>query len=198
MLDATTLTTDITTLTVQSPNGDIYELTVNGSQIESLLQALSPTGPAYERLKAYVESRAANLAFVNQGLDFILNRGFGSALTVTSGPGFKFSTFGGIGGGWSRYNTGSHIDVSGLSMLAGIAMGNDVRQGRITLGAFFEGGWGNYDSHNSFSNSASVMGEIGLSFKPSEALPLSFDLGVQGYLGEREGVTGSLQIRYEF
>ena len=29
-------------------------------------------------------------------------------------------------------------------------------------------------------------------------LPLSLDLGVQGYVGKREGVTGSLQIRYAF
>ena len=36
------------------------------------------------------------------------------------------------------------------------------------------------------------------SLKPSKDLPLSFDLGVQGYVGKREGVTGSLQIRYEF
>jgi len=42
------------------------------------------------------------------------------------------------------------------------------------------------------------MGELGLSLKPSKDLPLSFDLGVQGYVGKREGVTGSLQIRYEF
>ena len=38
----------------------------------------------------------------------------------------------------------------------------------------------------------------GLTLKPSKDLPLSFDLGVQGYVGKREGVTGSLQIRFEF
>ena len=42
------------------------------------------------------------------------------------------------------------------------------------------------------------LGELGLTLKPSKDLPLSFDLGVQGYVGKREGVTGSLQIRYEF
>jgi hypothetical protein len=34
--------------------------------------------------------------------------------------------------------------------------------------------------------------------KPSAAIPLSFDLGVQGYVGKREGVTGSLQAKFEF
>jgi hypothetical protein len=42
------------------------------------------------------------------------------------------------------------------------------------------------------------MGELGLSLKPSQNLPLSFDLGVQGYTGNREGVTGSLQVKWEF
>ena len=43
------------------------------------------------------------------------------------------------------------------------------------------------------------IGEIGLTFRPSQStMPLSFDLGVQGYTGKREGVTGSLQIRWDF
>jgi outer membrane autotransporter protein len=42
------------------------------------------------------------------------------------------------------------------------------------------------------------MGELGLTLKPPKDLPLSFDLGVQGYVGKREGVTGSLQARWEF
>ncbi|MDR2695907.1 MAG: autotransporter domain-containing protein, partial [Deltaproteobacteria bacterium] len=42
------------------------------------------------------------------------------------------------------------------------------------------------------------IGELGLSLKPSKDLPLFFDLGVQGYVGKREGVTGSLQVRFEF
>jgi outer membrane autotransporter protein len=44
-------------------------------------------------------------------------------------------------------------------MLAGLAVGNDIPCGRLTLGAFFEGGWGNYNSYNSFSNAASVDGK---------------------------------------
>lgn len=39
------------------------------------------------------------------------------------------------------------------------------------------------------------IGEIGLSLTPSADLPLTVDLGVQGYTGQREGVIGSLLIR---
>ena len=42
------------------------------------------------------------------------------------------------------------------------------------------------------------MGEIGLTARPSLDAPLSFDLGVQGYAGTREGVSGSVRIKYEF
>lgn len=42
------------------------------------------------------------------------------------------------------------------------------------------------------------IGEIGLSLTPSVDLPLTVDLGVQGYTGKREGVSGSLQVKWEF
>jgi len=44
------------------------------------------------------------------------------------------------------------------------------------------------------------IGEIGVVFKPVETLPLTIDLGIQGYVGKREGATGSLNanFKYEF
>ncbi|MDR2788464.1 MAG: hypothetical protein LBD06_08945, partial [Candidatus Accumulibacter sp.] len=42
------------------------------------------------------------------------------------------------------------------------------------------------------------IGEIGLSMKPSPSLPLTIDLGVQGYTGKRDGVTGSFRLNYRF
>jgi outer membrane autotransporter protein len=160
LLDVTSLdSAGFVTMTVQTPSGDEYSVEVNGDQLWAVLTYISPTGPAYERLKAYAESRVANLAFVNQGLDFLLNHGFGSAIAMTKGEGFRYGAFGGMGGTRSRYNSGSHVDVYGMSILAGFAFGNDMGRNRLTLGTFFEGGWGNYNSHNSFSNHASVKGK---------------------------------------
>ena len=145
--------------TAQTAGGDIYALLVENKQLLARLQSIAPTSPQYERLKAFAEGRTAALAFVNQGADLILNEGFGSALFATTGPGFQFGAFAAGSGGWSRYDTGSYVDVSGFSMLTGVALGNDLGPGRATLGVFFEGGWGNYDSYNSFSNYASVDGD---------------------------------------
>jgi outer membrane autotransporter protein len=42
------------------------------------------------------------------------------------------------------------------------------------------------------------IGELGLNLSPSREIPLFIDMGVQGYIGKREGVTGSLKVRFEF
>ena len=42
------------------------------------------------------------------------------------------------------------------------------------------------------------IGELGFNLRPSREVPLFVDLGVQGYVGKREGVTGSLKVRWEF
>ena len=129
----------------ESYQGDLYSLEVRGkNRVELSLTS--------DVLKAYAEARVANMAFLNQGSDLILSQGFGSALAATASPGWKVGTFGALSGGWSRYDTGSHVDVSGLSMLVGIGVGNDAGPGRFTGAIFFEAGWGNYDSYNSFSN----------------------------------------------
>ena len=45
---------------------------------------------------------------------------------------------------------------------------------------------------------ATAVGELGFGLQPSRNIPLTFDLGAQGYLGTREGFSGSLYVKYEF
>jgi hypothetical protein len=42
------------------------------------------------------------------------------------------------------------------------------------------------------------VGELGLTMQPSKSLPLSLDIGIQGYPGKRQGVTGALTAKYTF
>jgi hypothetical protein len=43
------------------------------------------------------------------------------------------------------------------------------------------------------------MAEVGVTLNPSTTRQAwALDLGVQGYAGKREGVTGSLKARYNF
>jgi len=43
-----------------------------------------------------------------------------------------------------------------------------------------------------------AVGEFGVSYKPTPTGGLSFELGVQGYTGQRQGVSESLQVKWEF
>ncbi|MDR2892520.1 MAG: autotransporter-associated beta strand repeat-containing protein [Deltaproteobacteria bacterium] len=183
------LTHDFVTAEITTSGGDTYTVQVSGNQLEAILGKISPFSPAYERLKAYAESRAVGLAFANQGMDLLLGQGVGSALSATSGAGYRTGGFGGLSGGWSRYNSGSHVDVSGSSFLAGLAIGNDIAGknfgGRLTAGAFFEAGWGNYDSHNSFSNYASADGDGNTSY---------YGAGLLGRYDIKEGALSGLYV----
>jgi outer membrane autotransporter protein len=342
----------------------LYEFGIAADNAAGLLTATVTSAPTVnEQAKALNEGFIAGVTLINQSADLIAGKGMLQAISAAGPRGASgFGAFGAISGGWSRYNTGSHVDVSGLSLMTGLSFGADLAPGRLTLGAFFEYGNGSYDTYNSFGNvdshgngnmyhlgggilgrmdfldtgpgnfyteasfragglhndykggdlrdslgreakydsfspyygihlgagyiwkftekasldlygkyfwtrqqgnsvtlstgdpikfkdvdshrlrlggrfayaindyvapyigaaweyemdgrarastygynidtptlfGSTGIGELGMSLKPSKDLPLSFDLGVQGYVGKREGVTGSLQVRFEF
>jgi outer membrane autotransporter protein len=72
---------------------------------------------------------------------------------------YGWSTFATIGGGHSRYDTGSHSKLDSFSLMAGLAKGIEGNAGKVTLGAFFEYGYGDYDTYNSFAGSPDVNGD---------------------------------------
>ena len=360
-----TITNNGATLTGQK--GATLDIRFRLDQQANDLYAVVEGAQAAPQIKALSEGFVSGAALVNLGADLIAGTGMSEAVGAASRAGvatnYGLGVFGALSGGWSRYNSGSHVDMSSVSLLTGLSWGKDFDPGRMTLAAFFEYGNSSYNTYNSFSNTASVhgkgtmnhlgggvlgrmdfvdtgpghvyteaslragglhnnykngdlrdnmgckadydsdsayygfhlgagylwnitdkasldlyakyfwtrvggdsvrlstgdpvqfkdvdssrlrggarfayavneyvspyigaayehefdgkarattygykidapklgggagIGEIGLSLKPSQSLPLSFDLGVQGYVGKREGVTGSLQIRYEF
>lgn len=113
------------------------------------------------QLKSLSEGRAASQAFVNQGSDLIIGLGMYSILASDQDGLVPFAAG---SGGRSRYNTGSHVDVSGASMMTGVAWRHALNDGSLLTGVFFEAGWGGYDSHNAFSNAPSVKGDGDISY----------------------------------
>ncbi|MDR2893110.1 MAG: autotransporter outer membrane beta-barrel domain-containing protein [Deltaproteobacteria bacterium] len=133
--------------------------------------------------KALSEGFLSGLALTAQGADLVAGQGMSQAVRAAHGlnaasaahdmpnaasaangagdnaPDSGAAGFAALSGSHSRYNTGSHVDMNSVSMLTGLAYGLDTAPGRLTLGAFFEYGSGNYDTHNSFSNAASVDGD---------------------------------------
>ena len=108
--------------------------------------------------KAFSEGRAAAAALGLQGADLAAGQGMSEAAARAQSA-QKLIAFSAVNGGKSRYNTGSHVDMSSVSLLAGLAYGKNTELGGLTLGAFIEYGNGAYSAYNSFSNAASIHGD---------------------------------------
>jgi hypothetical protein len=134
------------------------------SQDNQNLYAAYADSAAAPQAKALSEGFLGGLALVNQGADAIAGQGMESAVRSARAArgdiagGYGLATFGTLSGGWSRYNTGSHVDMSSFSLMTGLSRGLELSPGYLTLGAFFEYGNGSYNTYNSFSNAASVKG----------------------------------------
>ena len=118
---------------------------------------------ANPQAKSLSEGVAANAAMVNIGADTVAGPGMASALAATANSAPAGTTtlapFGTMQAGSSRFETGSHVNVSGLNLIAGIALGQQTDIGKLLIGPFFEAGFGSYNTYNSFDNAASVNGE---------------------------------------
>ena len=110
--------------------------------------------------KALSEGVAANAAFVNMGADAVAGAGMVSALAATANNAPAGTTtlapFGTMQAGQSRIETGSHVDVTGLNIIAGIALGQQTEFGKLLIGPFFEAGFGSYNTYNSFDNASNL------------------------------------------
>jgi len=173
LVDATgTMDCNVVPHEVQVTNGDKYIMETNVDQLYLTLTETNPTNPEYPRLGAYALTRIAQVAFLDQGYDLLLHQGMKTAQAATAGPGIKIASFGGIGGGWSRYKTGSHVEVFGPQLLLGVAAGTDVFGsndtdgpiGRATGGVFFESGWGGHNTFENFRDFKSVKGSGDISY----------------------------------
>lgn len=110
------------------------------------LYATTRTVEVRDQTKAPLEGRVGAMAFTQQGADMIA----GAAMEDIRSGGT--GAFGMIAGSDSRYNTGSHVDVDGVTLLLGAKKGFQTQSGSLAAGAFFEAGWGNYDTYNNFGD----------------------------------------------
>ena len=136
-----------------------YNVDVNGNNLDATVTNVR----ANPQAKSLSEGVAANAAIVNIGADAVAGSGMASALaaSVNNAPvgTTSLAPFGTMQAGSSRFETGSHVNVSGLNLIAGIALGQQTEIGKLIIGPFFEAGFGSYNTYNSFDNAASVNGE---------------------------------------
>lgn len=139
-----------------------FDITKDNNKLLATVSTQSnSSGPTVnEQTKALSEGFVSGLGMVTQGADVAAGQGMNSAVsaakTGAAAGGSAPAGFGALSGGSVRYNTGSHVDMHSLSLLAGLAWGANTSLGRLTFGPFFEYGSGSYSTYNSFSNAASV------------------------------------------
>jgi outer membrane autotransporter protein len=137
----------------------VFDVKVEGNQLKAALSGEPSVNP---QAKALPEAQLAVMSVIGLGGELAAGQGMGEAvraarLASLSG-GTPLALFTSFSGGRYRLDTGSHVDVSGYSLMAGLAFGADLGPGFLTLGAFFEYGKGSYDTYNSFANAAPVHG----------------------------------------
>lgn len=55
-----------------------------------------------------------------------------------------------------------------------------------------------YDMHSPSLEGSTVIGEVGFRYTPGKESPWSFDAKLRGYVGQQEGISGSVQAVYSF
>jgi outer membrane autotransporter protein len=122
-----------------------FDVVNDGTALTATVQGAD----ASEASKAPVEGRASLLALANQGADLAAGLGMNRARGAAA-PG-DWTAFGAVAGGHSRYESGSHVTVDGVSLMAGAARRFAPGAGELTVGPFIEAGYGSHDSDNNFS-----------------------------------------------
>lgn len=110
------------------------------------------------RAKSLVEGRAAGMGFVAQGADMVTGKGI-LALQEALDKARTVTAFGFVQGGSIRHETGSHVDVDGVTLMLGVGGHVLADHPNLSTAAFIEAGWGNYDSYNSFNGVSAVSGK---------------------------------------
>jgi outer membrane autotransporter protein len=152
LIDAGTLQAD-GTIKTRALQGSTIEYDFTTVQEGNKLVSTVAGGNATEKAKSTAEGFVAGAAALTAAADFAASQGVSSAVSAAnSGAGMGGGQgFGTTGGGSIRNNTGSHVDVRSFNIVAGLAKGLKLDSGDLTLGGFFEYGFGNYSSFNDFT-----------------------------------------------
>ena len=127
--------------TTYTAKGDV--VLGNGNSLTSENELFNnKTVKATESSKTLAESLLGTVAFINQGAEFIADEGI--AAMVDAAKLGEVTAFGVMQGGSTHYNTGSYVDVDGVTFMAGAGL--RVNPNWILAG-FIEAGWANSASH---------------------------------------------------
>ncbi len=131
------------------------------------------------QLKALSEGRIAAMTLNNNAANLVAGQGIGQAVAAAAQQDSRLAAFVALSGGHTRVDSGSHVNVDGLSALVGVS-GSMLRERALVLGGFVESGWGQYTTHNSFVSMPGVRG-TGESSYGGCGLLMRYSLAASGY-----------------
>ncbi|MCQ2603577.1 MAG: autotransporter outer membrane beta-barrel domain-containing protein [Spirochaetia bacterium] len=120
-----------------------------------IISGQKPAGQAIPETKALAEGQAASVALLGEGSELAAGQALADAKTaagMAAAEGENLAAFATFGGGGSRYDTGSHVDMRSAGFLAGLAKEFSGHKGDLLMGMFFETGHGDYSTHNHFED----------------------------------------------
>ena len=157
LIDADTLTGELCGSTVMSRMKKgvslIYDiLIVADYEWDELYLTVLGGGPEVEPpMEDLSKGFLTGMSLLNQGGDLVARHGMSGAVRAARESRRRaYGVFFDMAGGWSRYDTGCHVDLSSLSLITGLSKSLPLRGGNLMLGAFFEHGSGSYDTYNAF------------------------------------------------
>ena len=127
-----------------------FDIAADGNDLTATVAGSKTT----ESSKALSEGGAVQASVVNQGSDLSSGSGMTNAIGAARS---NTTTFSAMSGGSVRTETGSHIDVTGVSLLAGISGTFELLENAVVAAPYLEYGYGAYDTYNTFA-SGSVHG----------------------------------------
>ena len=158
LLNAGTLTGAPVSLTGVGMQGLMVKYQFDVATSGNQLVATVTNTQLSDNAKAFSEGRAASAALLIQGADFAAQDGMAAAQVAAENTN-GLATFGVLGGGKSRYETGSHVDLTAFNAAVGLSHIVPAKfDADWLLSSFIEYGTGNYHSHNTFF-SGDVVGD---------------------------------------
>jgi hypothetical protein len=105
--------------------------------------------------KSFLSANLSRMAFINQGSDLVVGQGLASVReSIQNGR----RLFVALQTGSNHYNIDSYIDLEGESLLMGGSWSVGASDSQVTLGAFFESGWADYEVENALTPLSIVKG----------------------------------------
>jgi outer membrane autotransporter protein len=155
-IGATTIFTQTETTGLYWPYLELkYDLDyINGGSLTAELTEIVGASPL---AKALPESFLSGTIILNQGADLAAEKALPLAVGAAAGSS-GWNVYSAFGVSHMKYETGSSVEVEGFSIQIGLAHKFDFSSAGLTMGVFFEGGQGNYDTFNSFSKYPDVKG----------------------------------------